>query len=440
MSQGQNSPGQSGTVYMILIIILMVGFMGLMNYRYDLIAGIWQFIRSIEICALSWMPNWVPIYGDLELGKACNFLNNIDADTLAPETVQEFDRRYSKFFSWAPALILIAIGVTRLKTTGVIGEKFKAESMLLFYEKWFPNILSGVVKDNPLNHPLEYDRDLSETGKYGKSMSGENWAVLSPPMGLEAEAKEDSSINRPIWDGASDFDEDLCERAFIKQLGEKYEGRQNLNETQKRIVSIVHAKVPTSERDRLVYLKEALDELLDELENGTDNTANEVLYPTFPLIKKHIVDCIKQGQKSKTEMSKDVLIERLKKISSEKRLFKALDKKSDKKPTAFMLTCQMLKIERRLAMHGFVNTGMMSLLVEARDAGRVDSFANFNWVKEKDRTLWYCLDTVGRNVSFVECAGVFAHWEIEKVVGKAITHPEVTTAVEAMKKYLTVLD
>lgn len=439
-SQGQNSPGQSGAVYMILFVILILGLMVLLNYRYDLVASVWKFMRTLEICALSWMPKWVPVFGGLELSDACQFLQEADASNLAPETVAEFDHRYAKFFSWIPAAILIAIGVSNLKKTGGISQTFDKDTMLAFYEKWFPSILTGVLKDSPLNHPLEYDRDIPETGKYGISLSPEAWAVLTPPLGLEEEAKEDSSINVPIWDGEHEFDEDLCERSFIKQLGEKYEGRMNLNDVQKRVVAIVHKKVPTSERDRLVYLKEAVDTLLDELVNGTDNSSQEVLYPTFPLIKKHVVDYIQKSLKLKTEVPKDVLIEQLKKISAEKRIFKSIDHKHDKSPTPFMLNCQMYKIERRLAMHAFVNTGMMSLLIEAREAGRVDSFANFNWVKEKDRTLWYCLDTVGRNVSFVECAGVFAHWEIEKVVGKAITHPEVTTAVEAMRKYLTVVE
>lgn len=440
MSQGQNSPGQSGAVYLVLFVILGIGLMVLLNYRFDLVASVWKFVRTIELCALSWMPKWVPIFGGLELGEACKFLKESNADTLAPETVHEFDSAYSKYFSWIPALILFYIGFKSVKKTELIGEKFDRDSMLLFYEKWFPSILSGVVKDNPLNHPLDYDRDMPETGKYGKSMSPENWAQLIPPLGLESEAKEDSSINKPIWDGEQDFDSDLCERSFIKQLGDRYEGRMNLNPTQKNVISIIHKKVPTSERDRLIYLKEAVIELIEDLEGKAPNKANEILYPTFPKIKQHIVDQIKKEHKIKEEIPNDLLKDSLKKVMSEKRLFKKLDHKNDKKPTPFMLDCQMLKIERRLAMHAFVNTGMMSLLVEAREAGRVDSFANFNWVKEKDRTLWYCLDTVGRNVSFVECAGVFAHWEIEKVVGKAITHPEVTTAVDAMNKYLTVIE
>lgn len=440
MSQGQNSPGQSGTVYMILFILIMIGIMVLMNSRYDLVATVWKFVRTIEVCALSWIPSWVPVFGGLELGEACKFLKEADAKLLAPETVSEFDGVYAKYFSWLPAIILAYIGIKKIKKAEEVSEKFDAESMLLAYEKWFPSILSGVIKDNPLKHQLEYDRDIPETGKYGKSLSPENWAQISPPIGLEKEAKEDSSMNKPIWDGEDDFDTDLCERSLIKQLGDRYEGISSLNDVHHKMISIIHKKVPTSEKDRLVYLKEAMTEMIAEMDGEPKNKTNEILYPTFDEIKNHIIKKVKSDLKIKKDLPEGVLREHLKKALSDKRMFKSFDHKNDKKPTPFMLSCQMLKIERRLAKHAFINTGMMSLLVESRDAGRVDSFANFNWVKEKDRTLWYCLDTVGRNVSFVECAGVFAHWEIEKVVGKAISHPEVTTAVEALKKYLTVVD
>lgn len=432
-NQGNNGGGDSGFVYILVILFIIFGLFIFLGKNFHYVAGAWKFLRTAEICAVSWVPNWVPIFGSLELKEACHFLSDVDSHALAKETMQDFDARYAKFFSWLPASILIALGIFGIKRNGEITQYFDKDTMLNFYEKWFPDILSGVIKDSPLNHPLEYDRDIPETGKYGKSLSPEAFAVLTPPLGLEEEGKKDSSINKPIWNGDDDFDEDLCERSFIKQLGDRYEGRLSLNEVQKKVLNTVHKKVLTSEKDRMVYIKDALEELIIEYSGEKSDKFDVVMYPIFPLLKKHIVTHIQKKMKSKKELDRTIVLEQLIKIKGEKRLFKAIDAKNDK---GYMSVCAMFKIERRFAKHAFINSGMMSLLVEAREAGRVDSFANFNWVKEKDRTLWYCLDTVGRNVAWVEAAGVFAHWEIEKIVGKAITHPEVTTAVDAMRKYL----
>ncbi|MFK4132148.1 hypothetical protein ACI2KR_07595 [Pseudomonas luteola] len=432
-AQNQNSPGSSGEFYVILVLVLICIFMIVVNKQFIYVATAWKFLRTIEICSVSWVPDWTPFLGSLNLERACHFLIDTPAEQISKSIVHDFDHKFSRYFSWIPALVLLSIGFIGIKRNAEVSQTFNTETMLKYFEKWYPDILSEVAKDNPNQHPLEYDRDLPETGKYGKSMSPEAFGVLSPPLGLEAEAKTDSSFNSPIWDGESEFDEDLAERAFAKQLGERYQGRLEFNPVQKRVLSIVHSKVPTSEKDRFVFLKDGLKSLIDEYEGKPEEKYNIVLYPIFPSIKTHIIDTISKTKKSKKGLSKDELLALLKECLADRRKFTALD---DKKNKAYLSNCAMFKIERKLAQHAYVNTGMMSLLVEAREAGRVDSFANFNWVKEKDRTLWYCLDTVGRNVSFIECAGVFSHWTIEKIVGQPITHPEVTGAVEGLKKYL----
>jgi hypothetical protein len=436
MAQNQNQPGSSNDTYFIAILLILIVAYIFLSYHFEYIAGVWKAIRTVEICSLSWMPQWVPIFGKLKLHEACEFLTTTDAVNLTKESIERFDRFYAKYFSWIPAVILIGVGIIGIKRNESIAPRFDKESMLTYYEKWFPEILSGVIKDNPQNHPLEFDRDIPSTGKYGKSMSPEQFAVLNPPLALEEEAKTDSSFCSPIWDGELDFDEDLAERSFSKQLGERYLGRMALNDLQKKVVSVIHSKIPTSEKDRFVYLKDCLISLIGEYEGTTEERFNIILYPIFPSLKNHVLDCIKKQDKTKKkkdEMSKDEILTRLKDTLKDRRAFIAMD---DKKNKGFLSNCAMFKLERRLAQHAFVNTGMMSLLVEAREAGRVDSFANFNWVKEVDRTLWYCLDNVGRDVSFIECAGVYAHWTIEKIVGQPITHPEVTGAVDGLKKYL----
>jgi hypothetical protein len=438
MAQNQNQPGSSNDTYFMAILLILVVAYVFLSYHYEYIASVWKAIRTVEVCSLSWIPHWMPMFGKLKMDSACQFLTTTDSMHLSKGLINQFDRVYAPYFSWIPAVVLIALGVNWIRKNEGVAPKFDKETMLNYYEKWFPDILSGVIKDSPLNHPLEYDRDLPDTGKYGKSMSPEQFATLNPPLALEEEAKTDSSFCSPIWDGELDFDEDLAERSLSKQLGERYLGRMALNDVQKKVISIIHSKIPTSEKDRFVFLKDCLISLVEEYEGKKESRFNVILYPIFPALKAHVLGCIKnQGKKGKkdkkVEIGKDEILSRLKFTLKDKRAFIAMD---DKKNKGYLSNCAMFKLERRLAQHAFVNSGMMSLLVEAREAGRVDSFANFNWVKEHDRTLWYCLDNVGRNVSFIECAGVFSHWTIEKIVGQPITHPEVTGAVEGLKKYL----
>jgi intracellular multiplication protein IcmP len=73
----------------------------------------------------------------------------------------------------------------------------------------------------------------------------------------------------------------------------------------------------------------------------------------------------------------------------------------------------------------------MSLLTEARKSGVVAP-VEFSWIKGEDRVLWYCLHSVGRKTPFVEGAGAFAHWEVERLVQRPLTRPEVHAAVEAL--------
>lgn len=80
--------------------------------------------------------------------------------------------------------------------------------------------------------------------------------------------------------------------------------------------------------------------------------------------------------------------------------------------------------------HAYVRT-MMATLLEVARADGVLATAEFLWLKPVDRKLWYTLNSVGRQTSVVEAAGVFAHWKAEKALGRAMTTPMVKEAVKA---------
>jgi len=85
--------------------------------------------------------------------------------------------------------------------------------------------------------------------------------------------------------------------------------------------------------------------------------------------------------------------------------------------------------------HAYLYTLMSSMLEIARTDG-VLATAEFLWLKPVDRRLWYVLNTVGRQTSFVEVAGPYAHWRAEKKVGHAVKTPMVKEAVSALQSAL----
>ncbi len=81
--------------------------------------------------------------------------------------------------------------------------------------------------------------------------------------------------------------------------------------------------------------------------------------------------------------------------------------------------------------HAYVATYMSTLLEIARTDG-VLATSEFLWLKPVDRRMWYVLNSVGRQTSVIEVAGVFAHWKAEKKVGRALKAPMIKEAVKAL--------
>lgn len=81
--------------------------------------------------------------------------------------------------------------------------------------------------------------------------------------------------------------------------------------------------------------------------------------------------------------------------------------------------------------HAFVLTVMASMLKLARTDGVMAS-ADFLWLKPIDRSLWFMLNSVGRQTPFTENAGAFAHWLAEVKLGRKLFVPMVAEAVTAL--------
>ncbi len=82
--------------------------------------------------------------------------------------------------------------------------------------------------------------------------------------------------------------------------------------------------------------------------------------------------------------------------------------------------------------HAFVLTVMASMLQLARTDG-VLATADFLWLKPLDRTLWFMLNSVGRQTPFAEVSGPFAHWLAERALKRKLSVPMVEEAVNALE-------
>ena len=94
--------------------------------------------------------------------------------------------------------------------------------------------------------------------------------------------------------------------------------------------------------------------------------------------------------------------------------------------------------------HAYTNPAMMELLVEARRRAGVLAPAQFAWLKLVDRRLWYTLHSLGYETDGfgrylhpnprVEAIGARDHWAAERAVGGPLIEPNVSRAVEALRK------
>jgi hypothetical protein len=93
---------------------------------------------------------------------------------------------------------------------------------------------------------------------------------------------------------------------------------------------------------------------------------------------------------------------------------------------------QKVQVMKELNRHAYVRT-MFITLFDLTKGGGVQASLNHRWIKGVDRTLWYCLSSVGRKTPFVESAGVHAHWELEREVKMPIPFIETEMAVRGLE-------
>ncbi len=100
-------------------------------------------------------------------------------------------------------------------------------------------------------------------------------------------------------------------------------------------------------------------------------------------------------------------------------------------------------IDNRGNKHAFLNTAAIGIYGAGGpmkewgggEAG-VFSASMFRWMKPIDRTLWYCLNNVGRRAYHIEGAGAVCHFQAERVLGQPLADPYVESAMDGLIEYL----
>ncbi len=85
--------------------------------------------------------------------------------------------------------------------------------------------------------------------------------------------------------------------------------------------------------------------------------------------------------------------------------------------------------------HAYEFTLFMGLFLFARQDG-VFPTSDFLWLKPRDRSFWYVLNSVGRQTPCCEAAGVHAHFLAEKALRRPLSVPMIGEATKALQDSL----
>lgn len=86
--------------------------------------------------------------------------------------------------------------------------------------------------------------------------------------------------------------------------------------------------------------------------------------------------------------------------------------------------------------HAYRTTALLGMLKWARFMGGVLAAAQFLWLRGVDRELWYSLNNLGRRSFHSEGAGAIAHYMAEEAAHKALPTPRLDTAIVTLNIYM----
>lgn len=422
-------------------IILFCFFGGIIYWIFQsgILAFPWKWIRLAELTPFYFMPSWMPLWGDLEVQKAWHFLYKTPADQIHHSTMIKYDESYPRWFRWVFMIPLIIYGLKLIRTSESVSASYDVESLLRKWSGLYPH-LERFVDNDPNKKPRNYRKGNKESYIYGIALTPDEFAKLSPPLGLEKEAKLDSSLRHPIWGGGNDFDTDLADRAFKSQLGNLYTSVEDMPSLERKCFDLLMSKVMMPEDELYELIKTVIkdnlttdskkvfqknysgygyDEFYDYVASHIENLKNNK-YPSLLKKAKAGKENSKTASKMAEKMFKSIAV-------SDNTIQDLLENKTIDKLS------MRVHARRVMESHAYVYTGLMALLTEARKTGVVSVYAELHFVRPLNRTLWFAFQSTGRNTAFVEAAGVMAHYLIEDQIGRPLRQGEVTEAVEGLK-------
>lgn len=89
-------------------------------------------------------------------------------------------------------------------------------------------------------------------------------------------------------------------------------------------------------------------------------------------------------------------------------------------------------VQTILEKHAYIRTVIIALFIQARRLGVLQP-AEMRWMRFFDRELWYILETIGRQATFAEAAGVLSHYLYEIKTDVALAEPQLDKAVNGLE-------
>lgn len=244
--------------------------------------------------------------------------------------------------------------------------KFNLEKLIAEHAESFP-VTKPAVKFNALkdNFRTLGDPIPAKLPPFAEALSPEEWVSFN---------------DIPITNGVPD--RDAMRRAFLPQLGKRWQGALALPPYAQALFAVFAMKASGQRSES--------DNFLGELSNAWEPGKGLILSADIKTKIKDVLQDPKRGH----------------------------------------------MLEKIAAQHAFTTCAMLRCLDFARQQGGVLAPAQFLWLRAVDRVLWYPLNNLGRNAVHAEAAGAITHYRAERSANKPIPNPQVDPAADGILKHL----
>lgn len=402
----------SSDSFYIALMVLIAVLVYLANDNFHIFVEAWAAIRLVEFKVLSFLgviPN---------IDQGIELLSTLNSKKVTLDIMTGFDKEFSIYLSWLPGVILLYVGVKLTIESMARQSKYDINSLLGKYSKHY-SYMSAYNDNDPNTKPIEYSPDDPSSAEEGTPYWPSEYIEMIPPPGLEEAAKTDPLYMRPIYSEEEGFSDELAELSFASQLGSKFTGVEDFSEAEKIAYDIIIDRVHYDSKTIKPVLKN-----IAEMAKKSPNLTKEKAGAGFKKWELMTLDL--SWEKIKKDTGKNVAISIIvQSILSGKQYQRGLDR---------------AWADYLMLGHGFNKTILMTLINSANfldGAGDDKIIAPGSMpkiIKRLDRPLWYALQSAGRRVSFPEGGGIYSHWIMEKSLGFPLFVPEVTEAIEGIKK------